>query len=221
MPAYGYTKLQIINEVQERLREGTTATSSTNLYATLISKVLNSVKTEMEQSWSWLNLRETYNVTVNPGTTSYALTSSGQYGQILDAWNTTTSREVKRGSFATFNAKFFGVQALQTGDVTEYLPTGVDANYDIQIDTWPDVTSTNTLKVNVYSPQDDPITDATVVLVPSQILIEGILAYLLVERGDDNGTAGQAQQAYYRALLAGAVATEGGHDPTEQDWKPL
>jgi hypothetical protein len=105
--------------------------------------------------------------------------------------------------------------------VTQYLPVGVDSNFDLQFDVWPNPTASNLLKVNIYAPQADPETDATVIVVPSQILIEGILAYMLAERGDDNGTAAQAQQAYYRALLAGSVATEGGHDPSEQDWQPI
>ena len=209
-----------MNSVMTRLREPTLSTSSDTLYANVVSEVLNSVKTEIEQSWSWLNLRDTYNVTVVPGTTSYSLTGSGQYAQVLDVWNTTTFRQVRRSNYKDFNQKFFGVQSLQTGDVTEYLPVGIDSNYDLQLDTWPNVVSTNSLKVNIYAPQADPTSDDTVLIVPAQILIEGMIAYLLTERGDDNGTAAQAQQQYYRALLAGAVATEGGHDPTEQDWQP-
>jgi hypothetical protein len=220
MPAYGKTKLQVMNAVMTRLREPTLSTSSDTLYAKVVEEVLNSVKTEIEQSWSWLNLRDTYNVTVTPGTTSYSLTGSGQYAQVLDVWNQTTFRQVRRSNYKDFNQKFFGVQSLQTGDVTEYLPVGIDGNYDLQLDTWPDVVSTNSLKVNIYAPQADPTSDDTVLIVPAQILIEGMVAYLLTERGDDNGTAAQAQQQYYRALLAGAVATEGGHDPTEQDWQP-
>jgi len=220
MPAYGKTKLQVVNEVLERLRESTVATTSSTTYATLVARVLNSVKTEIEQSWKWLNLRDTYNVTTTPGVTSYALTGSGQYAQILDVWNATTKKEMRLGTYASFNRKFFGAD-LQTGSPTEYLPVGIDSNFDLQFDIWPNPTTSNLLKVNVYAPQADPGTDATVIVVPSQILIEGILAYMLAERGDDNGTAAQAQQAYYRALLAGSVATEGGHDPSEQDWRPI
>lgn len=221
MPAFNKTRLQIVNEVQERLRETPTATTSSTLYATFLAKLLNSVKTEIEQSWSWLNLRDTWVITTTSGTSSYALTSSGQYAQILDMWNTTTNKEMKRSNFAQMNRKFFGVSSVQTGPPQQYLPAGHDTNYDLQIDVWPIPTSTtNTLRVNVYAPQKDPTSDSTVLIVPGQILIEGMIAYALFERGDDNGLAAQAQQQYYRALLAGAVATEGGHDPWEQDWKP-
>ena len=77
MPAFGQTKLQIINAVLPRMREGTVATSSSTVYASLVSSVLNSVKTQIEQAWAWKNLRDTFTVTVTPGTTTYSLTSSG------------------------------------------------------------------------------------------------------------------------------------------------
>jgi len=69
-------------------------------------------------------------------------------------------------------------------------------------------------------PQADPATDATVILVPNQVLIEGIVAYMLAERGDDNGVSVQTQQAMYTDMLAGAVAAEIGQDSSEADWNP-
>ena len=223
MPAFNKTRLQIINEVEQRLREAPSATSSSTLYSTFLAKLLNSVKTEIEQSWSWLNLRDTYTINTQSGTSSYTLTSSGQYAQILDIWNITTGQELQRSNFYDMNRKFFGApNGPQTGAPTQYLPAGHDGNLDLTIDVWPVPTATtNSLRANVYAPQKDPTDDATVLVVPAQILIEGMVAYAMAERGDDSGTAAQAQQQYYRALLAGAVATEGGHDAYEQDWHPV
>ena len=221
MPAYGQTKLQIINAVLPRMREATVATSSSTVYAALVASVLNTVRTQIEQAWKWKNLRDTYTVTVTPGTTSYSLTSSGQFAQILDIWNETTNAEVMPGSFHTFNERFFANDTVSTGDVTEYNEVGLNANYDKQIDTWPNVTATNVLKVNLYLPQQDPTSDSTVILVPNQVLIEGVVAYLIAERGDDNGTALQMQQQLYQDMLAGAIAAEAGQDPTEVDWYPV
>lgn len=218
MPAFGQTKLQIINAVLPRMREATVATSSSTIYAALVSSVLNIVKTQIEQAWMWYELRDTYTLTVNPGTTSYALTSAGQFAKIIDVWNRTTNREVTLGTYYEFNQYFFGVTTVQTGDVTKYNVTGLDGNYDLQIDTWPNVTGTNSLRVNLYKPAPDPATDATVILVPNQPLIEGIVAYLIAERGDDNGTAYQAQLELYKDVLAGAVVAEAGHDESEVMW---
>jgi hypothetical protein len=221
VPAFGKTKLQIINEVLPRMRERTVATSSSTTYAALVSSVLNTIKTQIEQAWQWRNLRDTFTVTVTPGTTSYALTSSGQFATIIDIWNTTTNRELERGTTRGFNEKFFGQSTVQTGDVSEYNVVGLDANYDVQIDTWPNVTRSNVLKANLYLPQQDPATDDTVILVPNQVLIEGIVAYLMAERGDDSGVTAQAQQDLYKEMLAGAIAAEIGQDQSEVDWTPV
>ena len=221
MPAYGQTKLQIINAVLPRMREATVATSSSTVYASLVSAVLNTVRTQIEQAWMWKALRDTYTVTVTPGSVSYSLTGSGQFARIMDVWNTTSDAEVMPGSYHTFNERFFANDVVSTGDVTEYNQVGLDSNYDIQIDIWPNVLATNVLKVNLYLPQADPATDSTVILVPNQILIEGMVAYLMAERGDDNGVAYQQQQQLYQDMLAGAIAAEAGQDQTEVDWYPV
>ena len=220
MPAYGQTRLQIVNAVLPRLREATVATTSSTTYAAFIASVLNSVKTQIESAWQWRDLRDTYSVTVTPGTTSYSLTGSGQFAQVLDVWNTTAHAEVERGTTRGFNEKFFGAATVQTGDVTQYNPVGLDGNYDMVIDTWPNVTSTNSLKVNLYLPAADPATDSTVILVPNQILIEGIIAYAMAERGDDNGVGVQTQLALYQQMLGDAIAAEIGQDSSEADWNP-
>lgn len=221
MPAYNQTRLQIVNAVLSRLREATVATTSTTLYSTFISTLLNTVRTQIEQAWQWRDLRDTYTLTVNPGTTSYSLTSSGQFAQIQDVWNRTTNKEVARGTTRGFNQKFFGVTTVERGDVTEFNPVGLDANYDVQIDTWPNVNSTNSLRVNLYIPQQDPTADSTVIVCPNQILIEGMVGYAMAERGDDNGVAVQAQMDLYREMLAGAIAGEIGQDQSEADWAPV
>lgn len=221
MPAFGQTKLQIINAVLPRMREATVATSSSTTYAALVSSVLNAVRTQIEQAWVWKDLRDTYTVTVTPGTTSYSLTSSGQFARILDIWNTTSDAEVAQGTFADFNERFFAHDTVATGNVREYNVVGLDSNYDLQIDTWPNVTATNVLKVNLYLPQQDPTADTTVILVPNQVLIEGMVAYLTAERGDDNGIAFQMQQQLYTDMLAGAISNEVAHDSSEVDWAPL
>lgn len=215
---YGRTRLQIINAVLERMRESTVATSSSTTYAALVSQILNQVKDQIEAAWQWRALRDTYDVTVTPATQSYSLTSAGAFAQILDVWNTTTGCEVARGTTRGFNKKFFGgTSGVQTGDVSEYNPVGLDSNFDVQIDTWPVVTRSNVLKVNVYLPTQEPA-DATVILIPNQVLIEGIVAYLIAERGDDGGVAAQAQMALYQSMLSDAIAAETGQDESEIDW---
>ena len=221
MPAFGRTRLQIVNAALLRMREAEVATASSTVYALLVATTLNLIKAQMEQVWQWRDLRDTYTVSVTPGTTSYSLLSAGQFAQIIDVWNRTTNEEVVRGTTRDFNKKFFGVATVETGNVTHYNPVGTDANYDFQFDTWPDVESTNSLRVNAYVPEPDPPTDSTIVTVPNQVLVEGIVAYLLAERGDDGGITAQTQQAVYQEMLSNAIANEVGQDQSEVDWAPV
>ena len=218
MPLSGQTRLQITNRVLTRLREETVATTSSTLYAALVAATVDVVKTEIENAHRWLDMRDTYIVTATPGTSSYVLTGSGAYAQVLDAWNVTEQIEMKLGTFRDFNNKFFGTTSVQTGTPTMYLPAGLDASYDKQIDIWPVPTSTVTLKFNVYAPQAALSTDSMVPLVPNDVLVEGTISRMLAERGDDNGTQVQMQEGLYQKLLGDAIAIELGADPSEVDW---
>lgn len=218
MPLSGQTRLQLVNRVLPRLRESTVASTSSTLYATLVANLLDVVKTEIENAHRWLDLRDTYSVTATPGVSSYVLTGAGPFAQVLDAWNSTDGGELKLGTFRDFNQKFFGVTTVQTGTPSQYLPAGLDSNYDKQVDIWPVPTSTVTLKFNMYVPQAALSADSTVPLIPQDVLVEGVIARALAERGDDNGTQVQMQEGLYQKLLGDAIAVELGADPSEVDW---
>lgn len=221
MASFGKTRLQIINEVLARLRESSVATSSSTTYASLVAVVLNQVKDQIERAWMWRSLRDTTTVTAVAGTSSYALTSSGQNAVIISAWNSTTGRELSRGTYRSFNERFFGAtNGVQTGDVSEFSVAGFDGNLDLQIDVWPVPTRSNVLKVDLYIPQAAP-DDNDAIIIPNQVLIEGMVGQLMAERGDDNGTGVQTQMAMYQSMLADAIAQDAGHDESEMAWEPV
>jgi len=225
MSASGFTHLQIVNRVLARLRESSVAAYNTTEYSTLISALVNQVKAEIEEAYYWNSMRDTYTVNTSTGVIHYALTSAGSNAVVIDAWNTTTGYPLARGTNADFNRRFFGVgnAGVLTGPPTEFVPAGVDDNFDFCVDVWPQPTaSANVLKFNVYAPQADLTLDATVPLCPQNVLIEETIARAKAERGDDD-----AQQAdpsspsgkFIRTdLLASAVARESGHDPEEMTW---
>ena len=222
MAASGKTKLQLVNAVLARLRESTVATTSTTTYSSLILEFVDTVKDEVEAAHYWRDLRNTYTITAVPGTTLYTFTSAGQHARILDMWNSTTQGEVTRGTFHDFNKKFFGVSTVQTGNVTQFLPAGLDSSYDLQVDLWPSPSPTNTIKANLYVPGPalTSVADATVVIAPNQVIIEGALAMAIEERGDDNGTAADKQFARYQNMLASYIAADIGSDESEVAWHP-
>lgn len=226
MAASGQTLLQIVNAVLVRLRESTVVAYNTTEYSTQITGVVNAVKTEIEEAYRWEAMRDTYSVSAVSPTTGYALTGSGMNAEIIDGWNTTTGQKLTKQTKKVFDTYFFGVptgQSLQTGNVGEFVPAGLDANYDQKIDVYPVPATTQALKFQVYRPQNDLAANGDIPLCPQNVLIEETIARLLVERGDDG--AAQPDPAtggkFIRTdLLATAIARDQGSDPTETDWVP-
>jgi len=215
------TYLQIVNKVLVRLREDTVATVTENSYSALIGALVNRVKTELEDTWQWHALRDTYQVTCVPGTASYTLTNSGPDAVILDAYNTTTQQVMSLATVKQMNDRFFGSPAVQTGRPTDYITAGLDSNFDLALDIWPAPTNADILKFNLYQPQSELILDVDVPRVPIVPLVEGTIARAIAERGDDGGILIQSQEALYRELIASAVARDAARDESEIRWKAL
>lgn len=225
MAAYGLTYLQIVNRVLERMRESTVANYNTTDYSTLLANLVNQVKSEIEEAWQWHALRDTFSITPTNNVSHYALTDSGARAKIIDGWNTTQGIRLVKGTNRDFNAKFFGTgsAAVQTGSPTMYLPAGLDANLDIAVDVWPiPVTGKlDTLKFNVYVPQDDLAANATVARVPQNVLLEEVIARALNERGDDEAPKPMPGETFImKDLLASAISADAGDDQSETDWEP-
>lgn len=226
MAASGLTYLQIINRVLERLRESSVAAYNSTDYSTFIAGLVNQVKSEIEDAWHWHALRDTFSVTCEDGVVHYALADTGMNAVILEGWNVTQGRSLlTRGSGKDFNLKFFGIggNALDTGSPLQFIQNGLDDNYDIALDVWPVPTTghLDTLKFNVYVPQADLAADATVPLVPQNVLIEETIARAFAERGEEGAPQTQpGMGSFIRSdLLAQAVMRDQGADPTETDWE--
>ena len=224
MAAYGLTWLQIINRVLVRMRESTVAANNTTDYSTHVGQVVNAVKSEIESAWMWHALRDTFSVSCTNNVSHYALTNAGAHAKIVDGWNITRGYKLEKGTNRDFNSKFFGTgsSAVQTGSPTQYLAAGLDASYDLSVDVWPiPVTGyLDTLKFNVYVPQDDLSSDSTVPVVPQDLLIEETVARMKVERGDEDALKPLPGDTFIlRDMLAQAIMADGGTDDTEFDWE--
>ena len=223
MAASGLTYVQIVNQILKQLREATVTNYNDTTYSTMVADLVNQVKTEIEQAWMWHALRDTYSVTTTNNTSQYSLTGSGQFAQIVDAWNTTQGFQLGRGTVDGFNRKFFGTGSavVQTGQPTQYLKAGLDGNLDVAVDVWPIPVTGNlpTLKFNVYKPTADISSNSTVPLIPQDLLIKEVVARLKFEKGEDNAPGPQAGESFIlRDQLAWAIMADGGTDPTETDW---
>lgn len=224
MAASGLTFLQIINRVLARLRESSVSNYNDTDYSSMIGSIVNTVKSEIEAAWQWHAMRETYSVTTLNNTSQYTLTGAGMAAKVIDAWNTTVGLKLEKGTYDDFNRKFFGVgsNAVQTGSPTQYLQAGLDANHDPVVDLWPiPVTGyLDTVKFNVYTPQDDLAANGTVPLVPQDVLIEETIARALIERGDEGAQQPAPGETFIKQdLLDSAIAADRGYDDTEMDWE--
>ena len=221
MTTFGNDYLALINIVLARMREASVATVSETTYSTFISKLLNQVKTEIEQAFYWNALRDTYAVNTVADTTSYVFTGAGPEAVVLDGWDTTSQNMLKRGTNAQFNAWFFGVVAasIQTGPPRYFIPAGISADYDLKIDVWPKPDAVYALSFNVYKTQPDLSASTDVALIPQSVLIEETVARAMVERGDEMAPKPQPGETFImRDLLVIAISREAGHDSSEQDW---
>jgi hypothetical protein len=219
MTTYGETYLELVNIVLARMREGSVATVSETTYSTFISKLVNQVKTEIEQAYQWNALRDTFAVATETGTTSYSFTDAGPEAVVIDGWDTTSQHRLKRGTNKQFNTWFFGTSSVQTGPPRYFIPAGVSAAYDLKVDVWPEPDGVYDLSFNVYKTQPDLSAGADVTLVPQSVLIEEVVARAMVERGDEAAPKPQQGETFIlRDLLASAIAREAGHDPYELDW---
>lgn len=225
MTTYGATYLQLVNKVLARMREASVATVSETTYSTFISTLLNQVKSEIEQAFTWNALRDTYAITVTSGTSSYAFTGAGPDAKVVGkwGWNTSVPCRIYLSTNKEMDDLFFNVLTadIQTGSPTKFLPAGVDANYDVKIDVWPiPDNSTDVMKFNVYVPQADLSSGSDIALIPQNLLLEETIARAMVERGDETAPKPQPGETFIlRDLLASEVAREDGHDPAEQDWE--
>ena len=219
MAQLGTTYLQVVNQVLRRLRESTMSDfSSPTANQQMVMDMVNTVKHEIEAAWLWDSMRDTYELTVTPGTVSYEFTGVNGGSRVLDAWNETSHCEVRKGSYLTFNERYMNGMTVDTGLVSEYIENSVGATYLLKIDVWPSPSSTQIINFNLFVAQSDYSATTDVPKIPPNVLIEGTLAYLLAERGDD-GAQGQMQR--YQRLLADAVAADANRHPEETDWIPV
>lgn len=219
MAQLGTTYLQVVNLVLRRLREATMSDfSSPTANQQMVMDMVNTVKHEIEAAWFWDSMRDTYELTVTPGTVSYEFTGVNGNSRVIDAWNEASHSSVNKGSYLAFNERYMNGMTVDTGLVSEYIENSVGATYLLKIDVWPSPASTQVINFNIYVAQNDYTATTDVPKIPPHVLVEGTLGYLLQERGDDSA---DKQLARYQRVLADAVAADASRHPEETDWTPV
>lgn len=211
------TYLEIVNKVLRRLREPTVASVSENSYSALIGELVNVSKREIEDSWNWAALRTTLTATTAPDLFNYVLRGAGTRFRVLEIINDTDNFFMQPRDGKWFESNLLMVPVTK-GSPLYYNFNGVTTYGDTQVDVFPIPDAVYTLRFNVVMPQDDLTTDTEVVQIPYQLLIEGVLARAIAERGEDGGN--QDQEMRYRNMLADLISIENGHRVEETTWYP-
>jgi hypothetical protein len=209
------TYLEIVNRVMRRLRENEVTTINETPYSKLIADLVNVVKQEVEDAWGWSVLRATISITTVPAVTNYELSGSGTRFRIFDVLNDTEDYALTYQTTKWFNEKFKIVPIVE--DKPRYYNlNGVTGSGDSQVDLYPVPDAEYEINFNVLAPQEELLNDTDEILVPGQIIVEGVLGRAISERGDDGGYV--EQEARYRSILSDYIAIEAGQRPDETIW---
>jgi len=211
------TYLEVVNKVLRRLREPTVASVSENSYSALIGELVNVSKREIEDAWNWAALRTTLTATTAPDLFNYVLRGAGTRFRVLEVINDTDNFFMQPRDGRWFESHLL-LTDPQKGSPIYYNFNGVTSYGDSQVDVFPIPDTVYTLRFNVVMPQDDLTTDSEIVQIPYQLLIEGVLARAIAERGEDGGN--QDQEMRYRNMLADLISIENGHRVEETTWYP-
>ena len=209
------TYLQIVNKVLRRLRESEVSSIAENPYSLLIGDLVNVVKREVEDSWNWDALRTTLSVATTNGLFNYALTNSGTRFRVLDIFNQTSQIVMQPRSTHWFDIQFL------TGSTQHAIPAfynfnGVNTNGDSQIDIYPIPNGAFDIRINIHLPQVDLVLENDIIAVSDRLVIEGVLARAISERGEDGGY--QEQEARYNRMQSDLIAIESGRRTDETTW---
>lgn len=211
------TYLEIVNSVLKRLRENTVSTVNETPYSALIGDFVNVVKREVEDSWNWSVLRTTLTATTAANVFNYVLQNSGTRIRVLDVINDTDNFFLQQRSTRWFDEQFL-IASQQKGSPRYYNFNGVDANGDSQVDFFPIPDKVYNIRINCVVPQAELSADTDKPLVNARLLIEGVLARAISERGEDGGYVEQEQR--YLSMGSDLIAIEASQRSDETSWWP-
>ena len=206
------TYLQAVNDVLVRLREEEVSTVTETSYSSLIGKFVNDAKRQIEDSYEWNILGTTIVVSTVAGTSSYSLTGAGQKFRVQDVINDTNNTTMKNIPFVNMN-RYLNFGTVSNGVPLYYAFDGVDASYDTKVTVFPIPDSVVSLRFSLVVPQAPLSADGTVILMPSELVVQSAYARALVERGEDGGLSSSEAYQLYRSMLSDYISMEATRYP--------
>ena len=206
------TYLQAVNDVLVRLREEEVSTVTETSYSSLIGKFVNDAKRQIEDSYEWNILGTTIVVSTVANTSSYSLTGAGQKFRVQDVINDTNNTTMTNIPFVNMN-RYLNFGTVSNGVPLYYAFDGVDASYDTKVTVFPIPDGVVSLRFSLVVPQAPLSADGTVILMPSELVVQSAYARALVERGDDGGLSSSEAYQLYRSMLSDYISMEATRYP--------
>lgn len=210
------TYLQLVNDVLARLRESSVASVSTSTYSSLIGKLVNDAKTQVENAWNWDALNKTVTITTVSGTSNYVVTGAGLHQkQVLvnDTTNKNTLTDVPV-KWIQLQQQLSTVQNANPSNYAWFGSNGVDNKVEL----FPTPNGAYTLKFNMYAPQVALSADGDVLTIPSAAVVLGAYARALVERGEDGGLPASEAYGLFKGVLSDQIAIESSRHSENEVW---
>ena len=189
------TFLELVNKVLVKLREDEVSTYNQTEYSALVATFINEAKRDVENSHKWTILRNTDTFNVTSGTASYPYSDLKDNSGIISVYDNTQQIFIEQTSLilARLNSNV-------TGPAQGWYLKGNSSGIPLFV-TYPTPSSSYTLYVDVYTPQDELSDDDTTLIVPWFPVYMGAYFKALMERGDDGGeSAANALQEYMKSL---------------------
>jgi len=212
------TYLQLINAVLLRVREDSVTDVDQSEYAQLIGAFINEAKREVEDSWDWIQLRQTIQVATVADTFRYTLTGAGNRFRILQVINDTDDTILRKAPYKYMNRLFTASGSTQTGSPDLYDING-NTDGDPNVDLHPIPDAVYTINFNMKIPQEDLSASTDILTVPSYPVILGAYMRALSERGEDGGRSYTEIERDYLKALSDAIALDAGNVPDELIWE--
>lgn len=198
------------------MREDEVTSINDTPYSKMIADLVNVVRRDVENMWNWDALRQTMTITTTPGLFNYVLAGAGNNFRVIDVINDTKDYILQPKSSVWFDTAYLA-STVQQSQPVYYNFNGVDPDGDGQIDLYPPPDGVYEIRVNaVYTEHTLENDEDELVLYPN-LIIEGVIARAISERGEDGGFTEQEQR--FRSMAADYIAIEASRRPEEITWQ--
>ena len=210
------TYLEVVNKVLRRLRENEVASITETPYSTLIADFVNDVKRDIENAWDWEALHNSITVNTTAGTFLYTVTGGNENSRIYQVFNTTDQFPMQYQPKSWFN-RIRNLSTVEQNSPFYYSWEVVNTSTRaLKFEVYPTPDDVYTITFYGYFPQDELTDGATVVSINGDLLVEGVLARALTERGEAQDYVAQEQKFSNR--LSDLIAIEAARRVEDITW---